>query len=494
MRIVLTFLLALAAVSLRAAPPLSQPEAGPTSTVPPAAADAGKDVVHQLNSAFTKVFEIIAPTVVIIEVTKKNDGPDTSTLDDLFFNQPQDESAPRRGPRNREPSQSEGSGFIVRQDGFIYTNFHVVEGADQVDVKLKDGREFKAKVVGTDEKTDIAVIKIDATNLPVAQFANSDEVRVGQFAFAIGAPFKLDYTFTYGVISGKGRSKLIASGGYSISDYLQTDASINPGNSGGPLCDIDGKVVGMNTLINGLNRGLGFAIPSNLTNEIGQQLIAGHKILRPWLGIRIESLGDDPSIRDLFKGLDKGVVVRTIEADAPAYKSELRPFDVITQVDGAPVTTDTQLQREILKKKIGQSVELTVWRKGQTMKIAVTTGELPNEISQASNEVRPPAPTTKPEESTNKFGLQVQELTKEMADRMKLSVGQGVIVTDVAENSLAAAQDIQREDVITEVDGKKITNLATFRDALNKADPRKGVLLYLDRKGSKTFAVLKAGG
>ncbi len=485
--------LALAGV-LRAAPPLAQPESGPTSTVPPAAADAGKDVVHQLNSAFTKVFEIIAPTVVIIEVTKKNDGPDTSALDDLFFQQqPQAETQPRRGPRSPEPIQSEGSGFIVRQDGFIYTNFHVVEGADEVDVKLKDGREFKAKVVGTDEKTDIAVIKIEATNLPVAQLANSDDVRVGQFAFAIGAPFKLDYTFTYGVISGKGRSKLIATSGYSISDYLQTDASINPGNSGGPLCDIDGKVVGMNTLINGLNRGLGFAIPSNLTNEIGLQLISGHKIMRPWLGIRIESLGDDPSIRDLFKGLDKGVVVRTIEADAPAYKSDLRPFDVITQVDGAAVSTDTQLQREILKKKIGQSVELTVWRKGQTMKIPVITGELPNDISQASNEIKPPVPP-KPEESTNKLGLQVQELTREMAQRMKLGVDQGVIITDVAENSLAAAQDIQREDVITEVDGKKITNLATFKEALNKADPRKGVLLYLDRKGSKTFAVLKAGG
>jgi len=494
MRFVFLVILLAAVQSLPAAPPLAQPESGPTSTVPPAAADAGKDVVHQLNSAFTKVFEIVSPTVVIIEVTKKNDGPDTSALDDLFnFPSPQDESTPRRGPRNPQPIQSEGSGFIVRADGFIYTNYHVVEGADQVDVKLKDGREFKAKVVGTDEKTDIAVIKIDATNLPVAQFANSDEVRVGQFAFAIGAPFKLDYTFTYGVISGKGRSKLIATGGYSISDYLQTDASINPGNSGGPLCDIDGKVVGMNTLINGLNRGLGFAIPSNLTNEIGLQLIAGHKIVRPWLGIRIESLGDDPSIRELFKGLDKGVVVRTIEADAPAYKSELRPFDVITQVDGAAVTTDTQLQREILKKKIGQNVELTVWRKGQTLKIPVTTGELPNDISQASNEIKPPAPT-KPEESSNKFGLQVQELTKEVAARLKLGVDQGVIVTDVAENSLAAAQDIQREDVITEVDGRKITSLSSFRDALNKADPRKGVLLYLDRKGSKTFAVLKAGG
>ena len=348
--ILLLFAVALAS-ALQAAPPLAQPESGPTSTVPPAAADAGKDVVHQLNSAFTKVFEIVAPTVVIIEVTKKNDGGENSALDDLFFQGPQDDNAPRRGPRSTQPIQSEGSGFIVRADGFIYTNYHVLEGADRIDVKLKDGREFQAKIVGTDEKTDIAVIKIEATNLPVAQFANSDEVRVGQFAFAIGAPFKLDYTFTYGVISGKGRSKLIATGGYSISDYLQTDASINPGNSGGPLCDIDGKVVGMNTLINGLNRGLGFAIPSNLTNEIGQQLIAGHKIVRPWLGIRIESLGDDPSIRELFKGLDKGVVVRTIEADAPAYKSDLRPFDVITQVDGAAVTTDTQLAARDFEKE-----------------------------------------------------------------------------------------------------------------------------------------------
>jgi Do/DeqQ family serine protease len=484
--------LLLAASSMGATPPSAQPETSPAATVPAADAEAGKDVVHQLNSAFTKVFEIVAPSVVIIETTKKNDAGENPTLEDLFFQAPEDENAPKRNPRNSQPVQSEGSGFIVRADGYIYTNYHVVEGADRVDVKLKDGREFQAKVVGTDEKTDVAVIKIEATNLPVAQFADSEAVRVGQFAFAIGAPFKLDYTFTYGVISGKGRSKLLATGGYSISDYLQTDASINPGNSGGPLCDIDGKVVGMNTLINGLNRGLGFAIPSNLANEIGQQLIAGHKIIRPWLGIRIESLGDDPSIRDLFKGLDKGVVVRTIEADAPAYKSDLRPFDVITQVDSAPVSTDTQLQREILKKKVGQNVQLTVWRKGQTLKIAVTTGELPNDVSRASNELTPPGPQ-KPEDST-KFGLQVQELTKEVAARLKLNVQQGVIVTDVAENSLAAAQDIQREDVITEVDGKRITSVASFREALNKADPRKGILLYLDRKGSKTFAVLKAGG
>jgi serine protease Do len=469
----------------------AKPESAPTSTVPAAAAEQGKDVVHQLSNAFAKVFETVAPGVVIIEISKKSDG-EASTFDDLFFQAPPDENNPRQNRRNLQPIQSEGSGFIVRPDGYIFTNFHVVEAADKIDVKLKDGREFPAKVVGTDEKTDIAVVKIDAKDLPVVQLGDSDAVRVGEFAFAIGAPFRLDYTFTYGVVSGKGRSKLLATGGYTISDYLQTDASINPGNSGGPLCDIDGKVIGMNTLINGINRGLGFAIPINMAKEIGNELIAGHKIVRPWLGIRIETLGDDPSVRDLFKGLEKGVLVRTIEADAPAYKSDLRPFDVITQVDAMPVATDSQLQHEILKKKVGQKVELTVWRKGQTLKVPVTTGELPSEITRASNE--PVQPPRSNQEQLGKFGLQVQELTKEMADRLKLGVDKGVIVTDVTDNSLAAQQGIEREDVITEVDGKPVGDVKSFREALTKSDPKRGVLLYLDRKGSKTFAVLKAGG
>src|SRR5438477_4712046 len=467
------------------------PEIAPTPTVPAAAAEQGKDVVHQLNNAFAKVFETVAPSVVIIEISKKNDN-ETSAFEDLFFQGPPDENNPRRNQQNLQPIQSEGSGFIVRPDGYIFTNFHVVEAADKIEVKLKDGREFSAKIVGSDEKTDIAVIKIDAKDLPVVQLGDSDAVRVGQFAFAIGAPFKLDYTFTYGVVSGKGRKKLLTTGGYSISDYLQTDASINPGNSGGPLCDIDSKVIGMNTLINGMNRGLGFAIPINMAKEIGAELVAGRKIVRPWLGIRIETLGDDPTLRDLFTGADKGVVVRTIEADAPASKSDLRPFDVITQVDGTSVDSDSQLQHEILKKKIGQSVQLTVWRKGQTMKVPVKTGELPNEIARTSNTL-PVQPSQPKQESVGKFGLQVQELTKDVAERLHLPVQQGVIVTDVEDNSIAASQDIQREDVITEVDGKPVTNVKSFREALTKADPKRGVLLYLDRKGSKTFAVLKAG-
>src|SRR6266536_2614258 len=470
----------------------AQPEAVPSDAGPvnPSAAEAGKDVVHQLNNAFAKVFETVAPGVVIIETSKKTEISETSPLDDLFFQGPPDENRPRRNPGTPRPVQSEGSGFIVRPDGYIITNVHVIEDADKIDVKLRDGREFPARVVGADERTDIAVIKVDGKDLPVVQLGDSDATRVGQFAFAIGAPFKLDYTFTYGVISGKGRSKLLQTGGYSISDYLQTDASINPGNSGGPLCDIDGKVIGMNTLINGMNRGLGFAIPINMAKEIGAQLIAGHKIVRPWLGIRIETLGDNPNTRDLLKGIDKGVVVRTIEADAPANKSDLRPFDVITKVDGTSVTTDTELQREILKKKIGQAVKLTVWRKGQTIEIPVTTGELPNEIARASNEIVP-REQGRPED-VGKLGLQVQDITKDISERLHLGDARVVIVTDVADNSIAAAQGIEREDVITEVDGKPITNVRSFREALSKADPKRGVLLYLDRQGSKTFAVLKA--
>jgi len=241
-----------------------------------------------------------------------------------------------------------------------------------------------------------------------------------------------------------------------------------------------------------MNRGLGFAIPSNMAKEIGAELVAGHKIMRPWLGIRIETLGDDPTIRDLFKGADKGVVVRTIEADAPASKSDLKPFDVITQIDGTPSETDSQLQHEILKKKIGQNVQLAIWRKGQTIKVPIKLGELPSEIARASNTL-PTQPRQPSQENVGKFGLQVQELTEEVAKRLKLPTEKGVIVTDVEDNSIAAAQDIQREDVITEVDGKPVTNVQSFRDALNKADPKRGVLLYLDRKGTKTFAVLKAG-
>src|SRR5262249_22979371 len=259
---------------------------------------------------------------------------------DFFFKSPRGEDG------TDQSEQSEGSGFFVRSDGYIVTNFHVIEGADKIRIKTQDGRTFIGKIAGTDGRTDIAVLEVDGTGLTATRFANSDDVKVGQIVCAIGAPYKFDYSFTTGVVSAKGRNELLSD---KYEDYIQTDAAINPGNSGGPLCDLDGRVIGVNTLIHGLNRGLGFAISSNLAKQVSDQLIATGKIVRPWLGIIIESLGDQ-NRAEVFKGVDKGVVVRTIQADTPASKSDLRPADVITDVDGVQVGSARELQNEVLKK------------------------------------------------------------------------------------------------------------------------------------------------
>src|SRR6202011_2390691 len=345
-------------------------------------------------------------------------GPDNNSVPgfDFFFRGPKGESD--------QPDQSEGSGFVIRADGYIITNNHVIDGADKINVKLKDGRTLGAKLIGTDERTDIAVLKVEEKNLPTIEFANSDQVKVGQLVCAIGTPYRFAYTFTTGVVSAKGRNDLLAD---KYEDYIQTDASINPGNSGGPLCDIDGRVIGVNTLIHGLNRGLGFAISSNLAKQVSDQLIASGRIVRPWLGIIIESLGDQ-NRTEVFKGVDKGVVVRTIQADTPAAKSDLRPADVITDVDGVPVSSARELQNEILKKKIGVPVTLGVWRNGKKTTVNVITEELPTDTSKlASNQ----APPSQGENATSSFGVQVQDVTPELKQELGLKSDSGVVVTEV---------------------------------------------------------------
>src|ERR1700730_3185262 len=366
------------------------------------ASNAAKDIAHQLNDAYTAVYEKVAPAVVVVDVEKNGrSGNPSNPLDgfDFFFRGPRDES--------EQPDQSEGSGFIVRQDGYIITNNHVVDGEDKISVKLKDGRTFVAKVIGSDDRTDVAVIKIDATGLPSIDFANSDEVKVGQIVCAIGTPYKFAYTFTTGVVSAKGRNELLPD---KYEDYIQTDAAINPGNSGGPLCDIDGRVIGMNTLIHGLNRGLGFAISSNLAKQVSDQLINNGRIVRPWLGIIIESLTEQ-NRPEVFKGVDKGVVVRTIQADTPAAKSDLRPADVITEVDGVSVASARELQYEILKKKVGDQVNLGIWRSGKKLTLAVKTEELPAETGQ---DPASPAATPPPQSNNTTFGVEVQDLTPDL--------------------------------------------------------------------------------
>jgi serine protease Do len=472
--------------------------------VPPSPA---KSIATQLNDAFVNVFEHVAPAVVVIDVIKKtsSEGEGSEAFPDFFRTPPGSGNDDGKGnagsgdvqERLRRVLPSEGSGFIIQASGFILTNNHVVANAEKITVRLKDGRQFPGRVVGTDEKTDIAVVKIDATDLPVAELADSDAVRVGEIACAIGVPYNLDYSFTTGVVSAKGRNKLDLGTPDNYEDYLQTDASINPGNSGGPLVDLDGKVIGMNTLINGLNRGLGFAIPSNMLRETGDQLIHSGRVVRPYIGVRILSVDDETPERDgaVFSGVKKGVIVETILPDTPAYHSDLHAADVITEVDGVPVSTDRELQKQILGKKIGATVELSVFRKGKIIKIPVTTGELPAVVADTANpngEAATPESEAAKQETKDLYGMQLQELTKDLASGLGVNTNSGVVVADVADNSPAARAGISHGDVITAVDDKPVKDVTSFKEAAKGADVKRGVLCYIERATGKTFVVIKA--
>ncbi len=436
-------------------------------------------LAHQLNDAFAAVYEKVAPAVVIVEVKRSSDVSMSGLPEGLefFF----------RGPDGAPLQTNQGSGFIISADGYILTNDHVVgdSATDGITVRLKDGRKFPATLIGMDDKSDLAVVKIDAQNLPTVELGDSDAAKVGQFAFAIGAPFELPYTFTVGVISAKGRNNLTNSRSYE--EYIQTDASINPGNSGGPLCDIEGRVIGVNTLIYRMNRGLGFAIPINLAREVSQQLITNGRVSRSWLGIEIMGIEENEALQRYFPDLKKGVVVNGIQPGTPAASSDLRAGDVILKVDNIPVGLSRELQREILGKKVGQSVTLELWRNGKISSLTVKTGEQPDRMMRASNRpapAEPPARSPQPPSPPANFGLVVEDLPPE-------SPVNGVQVTDIAPGSAADAAGLMRGDVITEVAGKSLKGTGDFDAAIAGADLSRGVMLLVDRAGERTFAILK---
>ncbi len=424
------------------------------------------DIARRLENAFVKVAEQASSSVVVITCTRKlgaGEGEEGGgQVPHGFEGTPFEYFFKRRGAPEQMPDiDSAGSGIVYRKDGYILTNQHVVDGAEKIKVRLRDGREFAAKIVGVDERTDVAIIKVEAKDLSAAQLADSDKIRVGQWAIAIGAPYELDYSFTVGHVSA-------------YEDYIQTDASINPGNSGGPLCDIEGRVVGINTLIRGLNRGIGFAIPINMARPVADQLIDHGKVIRPWLGVAIAPLSENKELQELTK-LKDGVVVQEIRPGTPAAASDLKPADIITTVDGVPVKSPRELQQQVLGKKIGQKVILDVMRDGKAIKVPVQTAEMKDEVVVATRK-----PTEK-SAAEPAFGLTVQN-----ADD-----GQGVVVRDVTDGSIAAEKGLQPGDVITEVDRHPVKNAADFKAALAKADAKKGVLVYLKRGASSTFVVLK---
>lgn len=437
-------------------------------------------LARQLNDSFANVYEKVAPAVVVLEVRHSSDRSIGGLPDGWEF-----------FLRDGRPSQTdEGSGFIISKDGYIVTNNHVVSGAADggIKVTLKDGRKFSGTVVGTDEKADLAVIKIDAKDVPFVEFADSDAARVGQFAFAIGAPYDLPYTFTVGVISAKGRMNPDPTSP-NYEDYIQTDASINPGNSGGPLLDLDGKVIGVNTMISGVNRGIGFSVPSNIAKSVSGQLIASGHVSRPWLGIAIKGIADNPRLQQYFAPLENGVVVAGIEPDAPAFQSDLRVGDVITKVDGKAVSLSRDLQREILGKKVGQDVTLEVYREGKLATVALKTGEQPDSyVRTANTRARPGTlpPQAVPRKKntppiTGAYGMNIQDAPSDAGAR----------VTAVDPDGAAGLAGLQADDVVTEVAGQPVKNLAEFNARLAETDLSRGVMLSYERDGQKSFAIFK---
>jgi serine protease Do len=453
-------------------------------------------LARQLDEAFVEVAEQVSPAVVVITVvqkTSKSEEDQEGGFDSLppgfwrYFH---------KQLQRPEKTLGEGSGIIIREDGYILTNGHVIDGAESIEVRLHDGRSFKASLRGIDPQSDVAVIKIDAKGLQAAVLADSAKTRVGEFAIAIGAPFSFEYSVTFGHVSAKGRSNVIQ--GFEAAsmdqDFIQTDANINPGNSGGPLVNINGEVIGINTLIEGLHSGIGFAIPSNLAKEISDKLIAEGKFTRAWLGIEIRGMREDADFRELVKGVGDGVVVRAILPDGPAAKSDLKPSDVITAVDGKAVLTAQQLRGEIRGKPIGQPVMLDVCRpnangRGTILKIKVSPGEWVQPAPALANSE--PVPAAQPVHAG--LGLTVRPLTAEVASQIGVELTQGVLVASVEQDTPAARNGIKPGDIITAINQRPVGSPKQFQEALAKTDLKKGIMVTLLSGTTARFEILKDG-
>ncbi|KAB0664228.1 DegQ family serine endoprotease [Oryzomonas japonica] len=405
-------------------------------------------IAKPISPDFVALAKRLKPTVVNIRTTKnikprqrarhpQLQQPPFGNFFDDFFGRYFDE-APQQRPRRE---QALGTGFIISAEGYILTNNHVVSGADEVMVKLSDGREIKGELTGSDEKLDLALIKIsEKEKLPVAELGDSDNLEVGEWVMAIGNPFGLAQTVTAGIVSAKGR--VIGSGPYD--DYIQTDASINPGNSGGPLFDANGRVIGINTAIIAGGQGIGFAIPINMAKDIVAQLRDKGKVTRGYLGVRFQ-----PLTADLAKSFgldsDKGALIANVEKDTPADKAGLKAGDIILEYDGKPITEGNELPRYVAATPIDKKVKLMIFRDGKKQVVGVTIARLKDGEAQAAA-----AGTT---ESAS-IGIVVQELTKELASRLGIRDTKGLIVSEVKPGSSAEEAGIAPGDMIIEVNGQ----------------------------------------
>ncbi len=384
-------------------------------------------------------------------------------------------------PIPKGEGQSLGSGFIIGADGYIMTNAHVVAAADEITVTLNDKREFKAKVIGSDKRTDVALIKIEATGLSKVVFGDPAKLRVGDWVLAIGSPFGFDNSVTAGIVSAKGRS--LPQENYV--PFIQTDVAINPGNSGGPLYNLNGEVIGINSQIysrTGGFMGLSFAIPIDVAMDISNQLRTGGKVTRGWLGVVIQEVTKE--LADSF-GLPKaqGALVANVEKGGPAEKAGLEPSDIILKFDSKEVKTSTDLPRLVGAVKPGSRVNLQVWRKGAAKDLAVVVGELP--VDKSAN--TPPPFKRGKTENIGKLGLTLSELTADQRKELKISAG--VLVEEV--KGVAARAGLQPGDVILAINNSEVKTIEQFNLALGKLEARKNLALLVRRGETTQYITLR---
>jgi len=456
--------------------------------VPASAQDTGIKNLKETGKAFRSVAKQVSPAVVFIKVETEvqqqagnNSFEGTPFGDEFFrrfFGQIPQQQAPRQAPRHHATAQ--GSGFLISADGYIMTNNHVVGHADKVTVQLLDGRDFDAKIVGTDPATDIALIKINADEkLPFLKLGDSDKLEVGDWVLAFGNPFGLSHTLTAGIVSAKGRS------GIGLSDYenfIQTDAAINPGNSGGPLVNLDGEVVGMNSAIftrSGGYMGIGFAIPINMAKNVRDQLIEHGTVKRGRLGVYIQDLTKE--LADSF-GIDQreGILVSQVMADSPAAKAGLQQGDVILALNGDKVDKVSKFRNKIAFTSPGTKVKLLVLRDGKKETIVAEIGTL--ETDQQGHAVSADA--------LPKLGMTLQGLTPELADQLGYQNASGVVVTAVESGSIAAQAGIKRGDLIEEVNRTQVKTPAQVKQLIKDSN-KKTVLLLVRQGDASRYLALK---
>jgi serine protease Do len=430
---------------------------------------------------FTDLYEKQAAAVVSIDVTqkiKRSRGTELSEDDPFYEFFRRFGQIPRRGGPERDfDQQSQGSGFIVSADGYLVTNAHVVDGADEVNVKLADKREFKAKVIGADKRTDVALLKIEAKDLPKVTIGDPDKLKVGEWVVAIGKPFGLENTMTAGIVSAKGRDLPQEN----LVPYIQTDAAVNPGNSGGPLFNLKGEVVGVNSLIfsrTGGYMGLSFAIPIDIAMNSANQIKDKGKVTRGRIGVQIQEVSKETA--EAF-GLSKpgGALVNSVEKGGPADKAGVEAGDIIVKADGRDVHTSSELPRIITAIKPGAKVALTVWRKGAQRELSVTVAELKED--QAAPATRRGGPAPKEKAKPNRMGFVLSDLTDEQ--KKELDVKVGVLIEDVTGS---VRGNVQPGDVILAIINRGQTTDAKSAEQVN------GLLAKMDKGASVTFR-LKRG-